>query len=124
MFLLASCLLLGNVFTSSASEDWQKGDVRLKRKAWSGAQKQAGLLSQSTWEAEMGVAIFTKADCIGLGMVAVLELYSTVVHRHLLPDLAFLPLMLTSAVCAVGLLWVWPSLWILCYWQSRQCKDD
>ena len=124
MFLLASCLLLGNGFTSSDSEGWQKGELRSKREAWRGEQEQAGLFTQAIGEAETKVVLLTKADCIGLGLMALLELYSTMVHTHLLPNLAFLPLMLTSIVCAVGLLWVWFSLWMSCCWQNRQRKDD
>ena len=124
MFLLASCLELGSVFMSSDSEGWQKEGLRLEGTAWRGVQEEAGVLTRSTREAEMEVAIITKADCVGLGVLALLELYCTVVHRRLLPDLAFLPQMLTSAVCAVGLLWVWPSLWMLCCWRGPQCKDD
>ena len=124
MFLLASCLLLGTGFTSSDLEGWQKGELRSKREAWRGAQEQAGLFMQAIGEAETKVVLLTKADCIGLGLMVLLELYSTVVHTHLLPHLAFLPLMLTSIVCAVGLLWVWFSLWMSCCWQNRQRKDD
>ena len=124
MSLLASCLLLGSALTSSDSKGRQKEDLQWKQKPWRGVQGQAGVLTQSLREAGMEAAIMTKADCIGLGMMALLELYSAVVHRHLLPDLAFLPLMLTSVLCAVGLLWVWLSLWTLCCWQGRQCKDD
>ena len=124
MFLLATRLLLGDIFRSGNTEGWQKRDLPLKQKAGRGAQEQVGPLTQSIWEAEVEVPIVTKADCIGLGIMALLEVYNSVVHRHLLPDLEFLPLMLTSTVCAVGLLWVWLSLWMLCCFESRRCKDD
>ena len=67
-------------------------------------------------------AMLTRADYACFGILALLEVYCTLLHPFLLPKLSFLPLMLTSVISAVIVLWVWINLWESCYRQACHVK--
>ena len=67
-------------------------------------------------------AMSTRADYACFGILALLEIYCTLLHPFLLPKLSFLPLMLTSVISAVIVLWVWVDLCGSCYGQASHLK--
>ena len=106
-FSVASCLLLDQTFKRGKLDDHIGGQpsFEMQRNA-----KHAQGTPKALARGPMS------EDGMYLMMPALLELYSVFLHPSLLPRLPFMPLLLTSVSCSLGLVWVWIDLWIACYY--------
>ena len=104
-FSVASCLLLDQTFKRGKLDDHIGGQpsFEMQRNAEHAQGIPEALAGGLMWE-----------DDVCLMMLALLELYSVFLHPTLLPRLPFIPLLLTSLFCSLGLVWVWIDLWIAC----------
>ena len=68
-------------------------------------------------------SLLSHAEYAYFGIAALLEGYCTCLHPFVSSTLSFLPLMLTSVTCALGLLWTWSDLWIVCSWHHAPCQE-
>ena len=109
-FLVASRLLLDQTFKRGKLDDHicKQPSFEMQRNAKHAQGTREALARGLMWE-----------DGMCLMMLALLELYSVFLHPTLLPRLPFVPLLLTSTSCSLGLVWVWIDLWIACYYNSH-----
>ena len=124
MYLAASCMMLDRLhFGRGGFEGQKEGGQGLGMHGWPAktlvGARSAGRPGRAR---NMGTRLLTRVDWPCLAVLALLELYCAALHPLVLPGLLFLPLMLTSVLCALGLLWVWVDLWVLCCGRACQRK--
>ena len=122
---LANSILLSGLFSRKVFEESEEQTLHKQclRTELEGKHEWKG---HPSFKVEKGsqvfCAILTRADYACFGILALLEVYCTFLHPFLLPKLSFLPLMLTSVISAVIVLWVWVNLWESCHRQACHLK--
>ena len=106
-YLVATCILLEQACTEGVLEGQKRSAPHLEMQIGSAHQ-----LGHSNNENVRRAALLTWADYMGITVATLLQIYCTLLHPYIMPTYPFWPLLQTSLICAVGLLWVWAELWI------------
>ena len=106
-YSVATCILLEQACTEGIVEGQKKTAPCIE------LQTGSAHASGHTHNANMRrAALLTWADYMGIMVASLVQMYCTLLHPFIMPTLSFWPLLQTSLICAVGLVWVWGELWI------------
>ena len=106
-YSVATCILLEQACTEGILEGQEKSAPYVEMHTGSAHA------SGHTHDEKLRCAVLlTRADYMGITVATLLHMYCTLFHPFIMPTFSFWPLLQTSLICAVGLVWVWAELWI------------